>query len=54
MDICFCNNKECNKRKNCLRAIENHNKDNLAPYISVAEFKCTKEDKESYFIKMKR
>ena len=52
-DICFCDNKECKKRKRCLRAIENHNKDDLPSYYSVANFKCFNEGENIYFIRKK-
>lgn len=52
-DICFCDNKECKKRKSCLRALENHIKDDLPPYISVAHFKCFNEGENIYFIRKK-
>lgn len=53
-DICFCDNKSCKKRKQCLRAVENHNRDSLSEYISFASFKCFQEGEREYFIKIKR
>lgn len=53
-DICFCENKECKKRKQCYRALENHIRDDLPPYISVAHFKCNIQENINYFIKRKR
>lgn len=52
-DICFCDNINCKKRKQCLRATENHNRDNLPPYYSSASFKCFQEGEQEYFIRKK-
>ena len=52
-DICFCDNKSCKKRKQCLRAIENHNRDDLPKYNYFASFKCFQEGEQEFFIRKK-
>lgn len=53
-DICFCGNKDCKKRKSCMRALENHNKESIPQLISMANFKCFNEGENIYYIKKKR
>lgn len=53
-DICFCENKECKKRKSCMRALENHDRNSLTELISIANFKCFNEGENVYYIKKKR
>ena len=53
-DICFCDNLKCKKRKQCARAKENHSKDSLPEYFSMAAFKCFQEGERVYFMKIKK
>ena len=46
-DKTFCSNRECKTRDSCHRALENiseEDKQNIPPYISMAEFKCDKDN----------
>ena len=40
-DICFCDNKECKKRKKCARALENYSdEEKKGRLFSMAIFNC--------------
>lgn len=52
LDICFCINKDCNKRERCARAIENYESHDIN-MISIAYFKC-KGKLNNNFIKLKK
>jgi len=46
-DKTLCSNKECKSRDTCHRVLENlleEDKKNIPPYISMAEFKCDKDN----------
>lgn len=52
-DICFCDNEKCKKKKSCFRALDNHDRDELPEFISIANFKCFNEGEKNYFIRKK-
>ena len=48
-DICFCDNKECKKRKKCTRALENYSdEEKKGRLFSMAIFNC---EENNMFIK---
>mgnify|MGYP001589252930 FL=1 len=48
-DICFCDNKECKKRKKCGRALENYSdEEKKGRLFSMAIFNC---EENNMFIK---
>lgn len=47
--MCFCINNNCTKRKNCKRALENHNPPKEQMF-SMAHFDCEKGEYD-FFIK---
>lgn len=53
MDMCFCGNKDCNKRRQCKRALENYSKEEKdGHYFTMANFDCA--NGKNMFIKISR